>query len=470
MRLAKLLLGRMRNGLKSLCQSRDGNIALVFAIVCVPVIIAVGTGIDFARAYNVQIKMQSDLDAALIASVKSVSTLDATQLRTKITNWFAAEGNLTTTAYSIASVSVDTSNQAVSANVTASVPTIFMGLAGIKTVPINVKSTAKGPTSSYLQVYIVLDKSASMLLPSSQTDRTNFLNLLYSNSYSNAAATTHNYMKCEFACHNYDGQYFKYNGTIFNNIYDLVKSYNSSNSSSPITLRTDTALTAASQVIDLISSANATSSHITAGLYYFGADLYTSVGQTSSTTTLKKALTDDTYGLTSATSQSVSYFNTMLSTLTTLVGTAGDGSSSAKPLKLVLLLTDGAQSSRPWVLTSATTETYVAPLNPAWCSSLKTNGVTIGILNTDYLAITYDWGYNATLGMSMASANWYSVWGGVMRTGVSTSTTRRDYLQYALSDCASNSGLFISASSKTDIASGLSTIFNSYLYSVRLTQ
>ena len=166
----------------------------------------------------------------------------------------------------------------------------------------------------------------------------------------------------------------------------------------------------------------------------------------------------------------MSYFDTMMTSLTKLVGTAGDGSSAAKPLKLVLLLTDGAQSSRPWVLTSSTTQTYVAPMNPSWCSTLKKNGVTIGVLDTEYLAITYDWGYNATLGMSMSSANWYSNWGGVIRSSVSGSTPRRDYLQYALTDCASSSQLFISANDKTGIASGLSTIFNSYLSSVRLTQ
>ena len=189
--------------------------------------------------------------------------------------------------------------------------------------------------------------------------------------------------------------------------------------------------------------------------------------QTSSTTTLKKALTTDSYGLTSATSLPVTYFNNMLTSLTKLVGTAGDGSSAAKPLKLVLMLTDGVQSYRPWVWENPS---LVAPMNPAWCSPLKANGVSIGVLDTEYLAITYDWGYNGTLGSSMNSANWYSNWGGVIRSGVSGNTVRRDYLQYALTDCASSSQLFMSASDKTDIASGLSTIFNSYLSSVRLTQ
>lgn len=458
-----------RRAFRHLAKARAGNIGLTFALVVTPVILAVGTGIDLARTYNTQTKMQADLDAALIAAVKDTSVVTNQQLQQKITDWISADANLTSTAYTINNLSVDTTNHVVSATLNATVPTVFMRLTGLKNVAVAAKSVAKGPSSSYLQVYIVLDKSASMLLPASQADRTTFLNLLYNYSYSDPATFFRSYTKCEFACHDFDGNYFRYKYQIYYNIFDLVKAYNAT-SSTPITLRTDVALTATGQVIDMIAASNATTPHITAGLYYFGDNLYTAVPQTSSTTTLKKALTDDSYGLTSATSQPVTYFNNMLTTLTKLVGTAGDGSSAAKPLKLVLILTDGAQSSRPWVLTSSTTQTYVAPMNPAWCSPLKANGVTIGVLDTEYLAITYDWGYNATLGMSMNSANWYSNWGGVIRSGVSGSTPRRDYLQYALTDCASSSQLFISASDKTDIASGLSTIFNSYLSSVRLTQ
>lgn len=456
----------LQRAFRHLAKARAGNIGLTFALVVTPVILAVGTGIDLARTYNTQTKMQADLDAALIAAVKDTSVVTNQQLQQKITDWISADSNLTSTAYTINNLSVDTTNHVVSATLNASVPTVFMRLTGLKTVAVAAKSVAKGPSNSYLQVYIVLDKSASMLLPASQADRTTFLNLLYNYSYSDPATFFRSYTKCEFACHDFDGNYFRYNYKIYNNIFDLVKAYNAS-SSTPITLRTDVALTATGQVIDMIAASNATTPHITAGLYYFGDDLYTAVPQTSSTTTLKKALTTDSYGLTSATSLPVTYFNNMLTSLTKLVGTAGDGSSAAKPLKLVLMLTDGVQSYRPWVWENPS---LVAPMNPAWCSPLKANGVSIGVLDTEYLAITYDWGYNGTLGSSMNSANWYSNWGGVIRSGVSGNTVRRDYLQYALTDCASSSQLFMSASDKTDIASGLSTIFNSYLSSVRLTQ
>jgi hypothetical protein len=53
---------------------------------------------------------------------------------------------------------------------------------------------------------------------------------------------------------------------------------------------------------------------------------------------------------------------------------------------------------------------------------------------------------------------------------VSSSTTRHDYIPIALQDCASSSDLYISAASEDEITAGLSTLFNQYLTSVRLTQ
>ena len=478
---------RVGKFLRHVTRARGGNIGLTFALLVTPLAIAIGTGIDLARAYNVQTRLQANLDASLIAAVKSVSSLDNEGLKQKISDWFVATGNLSATTYSIASVAVDTSKQSVSAKVTATVPTTFMQIAGIKTVPVAATSTAKGPTTSYLQVYIVLDKSASMLLPSSQSDRTKFLSLLYDNSYSDAAATKHNYVKCEFACHEYDGPYYKYGGIIYNNIYDIVKKYNNSNAASPITLRTDTAVAAAQQVVSMAAKANASTNHIQVGLYYLGSDLFQSVAPTYSSSALTKALTTDSYGLTSATSQPVSYFDVALATLTKLIGSAGNGSSASSPLKLVLLLTDGVESSRPWVTNgtwggwdyyySQTVKTpkggsgwnNVAPMNPAWCSTMKTNGVTIGVLNTEYLSIDYDWGYVATLSRPMSSANWNTTYGGAIRASVPSSTSKRDYLQYALSDCATSSALFLKASDQSEIQNGLSSIFNQYLNSVRLT-
>ncbi|MCF3642783.1 pilus assembly protein TadG-related protein [Rhizobium sp. TRM95111] len=454
---------------------------MAFALAIVPMILAVGAGIDYVRAYNIRVKMQSDLDAALLAAIKEVDTLEEDDLQEKVAAWFDAQTDLDSTKYSLVGtdITVSKTDKTIEAVASSSVETTFMKIANIETVPVAVQSSVAGPATAYLNVYIVLDKSASMLLPATETDRKSLFDLVYKYSYDGKSRA---YMSCEFACHEAEGSIvFKYRGKTYGNIYDFI-------STQDITLRTDVALSATDKVLDMIDDADADHDRIKIGLYGFGDSLSEAIAPTFSTTTAAKALTEDKYNLTSATSQSSTYFNDIMEELEDVVGIAGDGTSAGSPLKLVLFLTDGVQSTRSWV-TSGVNWTWgdwdsdgvstpksgaswhkVAPMNPAWCDSLKTNGVTVGVLNTEYLEIPYDWGYQVTLDATMASADWKSTWGGAIRSDVATSTTRHDYLEYALKDCATSEDLFLSASDSDEIEEGLSTLFEQYLTNVRLTQ
>ncbi len=138
-----------------------------------------------------------------------------------------------------------------------------------------------------------------------------------------------------------------------------------------------------------------------------------------------------------------------------MVGQAGDGTSKDGPLKLVLLLTDGVQSERNWVLqdnsgirfptAKSSLQTVVTPINSKWCKQVKDLNATIGVLYTEYLPMTWDWGYNATLGKTMASSGFSSIWGGTIASGKS-SNTRTAYIPKALEECATSSDLFLQAS------------------------
>jgi hypothetical protein len=289
------------------------------------------------------------------------------------------------------------------------------------------------------------------------------------------AATTagqqamYNGIGCQFACHTGD-KHVVGGATYLNNYaYSTAKK---------IKLRADVAVDAVHEVIDMIDTNDKTHERIKVGLYSLGDTITEVLAPTLDTTTAGKRVDSD---LSSATSTTYTYFDVSLAALKKKVGTGGDGSSSATPLKLVLLLTDGVQSQREWVtdgvtwkngkmITTGPSWYKVAPFNPDWCGYIKNQSATMAVLYTEYLPITTDWGYNNTVGSTMASANWKSTWGGTMESGVSTSISRLDYIPYALSDCASSKSLFMSASSAADITAGLSALFTQYLASVRLTQ
>ncbi|PDV87432.1 hypothetical protein CO652_15680 [Rhizobium sp. H4] len=446
-------LGRCLHRLRGLGSDRTGNVAIVVALSLVPMLVAVGASFDYIRSYNVRQRMQSDLDAALIAAVKQIDNVeDADALKTKVSDWFHAQVN---NSYTLGEIEIDTANHNITATASGTVPTTFMKIANIETVDVSVASAVKGPATSYLNVYIVIDTSPSMLLAATTSGQ----------------ATMYAGIGCQFACHTGDAH------TIGKKKYANNYEYSSEKK---IKLRADVAGDAVREVLDMIDESDANHERIKVGLYSLGDTLTEVLTPTLSTDTARTRLADASYGLTSATSKAATYFDVSLATLKQKVGAGGDGTTSGSPLKLVLLLTDGVQSQREWVTDGvvwskgkAISGSYwnkVAPLNPEWCGYLKNQSNTMAVLYTEYLPITSDWGYNATVGSTMASANWKNTWGGTMDSGVSSSITRRDYIPYALAGCASSKSLFISASSSSEITEGLSTLFTQYLSSVRLTQ
>lgn len=468
---------RLGNLFRQLIQNRSGNIAMTFAVVAVPLVTAVGASFDYATAYNARLKIQTDLDAALLASVKSVGTKDADAIKTKIAAWYSAQAEIKTSLATDASdtnlsgytlnpedIIIDTTGHNITASVSARVPTTMLRIIGKNSIKIATKSEATGTSSNYINVYIVIDKSASMLLPTTTAGQ----NVM--------KAATGDVTNCVFACH--DTSYKAYDGsTKYNSryLYAVAKG---------VTLRTDVQLKAIKQVLNMVDSADAAHNRIKVGFYALGTDTQsTSITKSSyktskgitevqapiySTTTLRSVLTSNST-LSSTTSYETTDFRA-LKDLATIVGTSGDGLSADNPMKLVMLVTDGVQSGLYWVANSNTTyRKYITPLNPTWCSNFKTNEATVAVLYTDYLDASGDAHYDGSLGSNMGSSYYTSAWSGTLGTGGS-STKRRDYIATSLSACASAAEYYVSANSEAEITTGFTDLFGTFLSAVRLTQ
>ncbi|MBX9456306.1 MAG: pilus assembly protein [Rhizobium sp.] len=430
---------------RRLCRDRKGNIAFTFALLAVPLIVAIGVSFDFVRAYNARRDMQNDLDAAVLAAVNDVDTLSEQKLRDRVKVWFAAQSELQPKQYKLtnAAISIDKTNHTISAVATGTIPTTLLRVAQIKKVDVRVKTSVAGPAAAYLNVYVLLDKSASMMLAATTGDQAKM------KKYAGG---------CTFACHIPEGDH-AYNGTTYHNNYDLAKAMG-------VQLRADVSVNAVGKVLDMITAEDPHQTRIKIGFYTMGTTTSEALAPTTSISSARQTLLNDSKGLTSKTSSSSTYFDKALPELAKLIGTAGDGSTSQKPRKLVLLLTDGVQSARDWVHNDPNLTT---PLNPDWCKGVKDTGADLGVLYTEYLPITGDWGYDRTLGQSMKSSDYTSVWKGTMPPGNEKNMLRRDYISAALAKCSSKPALFLSASHADDIETGLSSIFEQYLAMVRIT-
>jgi Flp pilus assembly protein TadG len=435
-----------------------GNIAMTFALLLPLVLIGAGLSIDYLRAYGAYSEMQSELDLALIAAIKQIDNLDAEDIEGVIHDWFATQTRVG--AFSLDDINVDIEGSTISATARASVPTTLMQLAGVERVPVSVQSAVAGPATSYLDVYLVLDKSASMLLASDTASQNKMTSTL----------------GCAFACH--AGDVHTISGVKYNTNY----AYSSTHG---VELRTDVLLHAVNQVLQTVESIDPSGSRIRVGLYRIATTATATLTPTFDMNAVRTTLTTPSKNLTRASSTDGTFFNTSLTALTNMVGTSGTGMTANSPLKLVMMITDGVQSQRSWVTSSnwskcvwsavptcpmSAISKQVAPLNPEWCEPIKDNGPTFATVYTTYLPVTSDWGYNGTMGATMASSVWSTTWGGDLHPGVSPNITRRNYLPIALEDCATSAQYFMEATSDTEISNSLTTLFTRYLSSVRLTR
>jgi Flp pilus assembly protein TadG len=436
------VLGRLAHRLASRLACRKGNVATIFAVASVPLIVATGFGLDYMRVVNARDKLQRSIDQAALVVAKNMALKTDAELTALASAWIAASYG--DSNYALKGIAITRSDDEVTVNATVAVPTTFSGLIGIDTLSARLASTATGSNEVFMNVYLLLDNSASMGLAATSTAQTQM---------SNAAG-------CVFACHDkeYDSKgkvaTYTYKGVKYQTTYDVSQAIGA-------TLRRDVMNNAAKKVISMIDAADPEHKRIKVGVYYLNTGLSTAQDLTYTTSAATAALS----GTQSQLGVDGTYFDTALSAMTTKVGKAGAGQSESDPVKLVLMVSDGVQSVRSWVLTSSTTQRKVGPFNPDYCKTIKSNGATFGVLYTEYLSIKGDWGYDATVGSTMASSSW----GGTLHSGVSSSTTRRDYLPTALGDCATT-GYFMSANSTSEIENGLSTLFSSWLSKIRIAR
>jgi Flp pilus assembly protein TadG len=191
-----------------------GNVAIITALACLPMIAAVGCVIDYTTATMIKTKLQAAADAATLAAISNGSSVVATAKKmstdgtvtggsTYATNFFNA--NLSTSPENVgysnlsSTASVSKSGMALTATVsfTAQVPTTFMGVAGFKSVAISGSSTASYKMPTYIDFYLMLDVSGSMSFPSTAAEQTR---LQYVNP-DNLRGTLGYPNGCTFACH-----------------------------------------------------------------------------------------------------------------------------------------------------------------------------------------------------------------------------------------------------------------------------
>ena len=82
----------LRQSLARFVQSRSGNVAMIFAIACIPLISFVGAAIDYSRVNAARSSMQAALDSTALMVSKDLTdgTITNSQISAKAQAYFTA--------------------------------------------------------------------------------------------------------------------------------------------------------------------------------------------------------------------------------------------------------------------------------------------------------------------------------------------------------------------------------------------
>lgn len=156
------LLTAIRRKLRYFAKDSRGNVAIIFGIALVPMLGLVGAAIDYSRASMVQAQMQNSIDATALALSKQAASDTNTQLQTNALSIFQVNFNQPSAQNLSVSATYTTSGgSSVAVTASASLPTDFLGIVGISSIPLTATSSAKWGMSR-LRVALVLDNTGSM--------------------------------------------------------------------------------------------------------------------------------------------------------------------------------------------------------------------------------------------------------------------------------------------------------------------
>ncbi len=328
-----------------LFRNQRGSVATTFFFVMVPILLGAGAAIDYSSAVGSRSRATSLADTVSISAARELNAEYARRISAGATDaqaWLAARSRAEReaqalfranapkndpTGYTLAiTFSRDGNNFTAQASVTGVVNTSFMQMFGQKTIDIasNAEATSSLTATSdapvYADVYIMLDRTASMVVGESNQDVLETRKMVVSDG-----------VPCAFACHR--------NARDSNDDYLRVKASNK------VRLKLDAAIDA------IASFANtAKPEYHRIAVYTIGHDwwkaheplvsLTSDMAAVASAVRTIRPLETGNYDQTEISYSMMQLYNEVLSKLPA----SGDGSTSSKRKIYLVLITDGVES------------------------------------------------------------------------------------------------------------------------------
>jgi Flp pilus assembly protein TadG len=188
--------------------NRSGNVALITALLMIPITFAVGMAFDFTQAQARKDKLDGIADVAALGAVTPGSmTLDPNDAATQADTLFSGQAATvsgvlsaapTATATDASGTSATTVTRTVVVNYVAQSQNVFAALLGMPTMTIKGTSTAKSSTAPNIDFYLLLDTSPSMEIAATSTG---IAQMEASTQQESDIGSPPNGNGCAFGCH-----------------------------------------------------------------------------------------------------------------------------------------------------------------------------------------------------------------------------------------------------------------------------
>jgi Flp pilus assembly protein TadG len=440
-----------------LWRQRGGNIAVITALVMIPLTFALGMAFDFTLAQSRKDQIDGMADVAALGSVTpSMMTGSAANSKTQATGLFGGQiATVSGVTYSPTNLTVTSNDTTILSKVTRTVTVtysagsqnVFASLLGMNTFPISGTSTATSSVSPNIDFYLLLDTSPSMEIAAT----TSGINTLQAATTAQQPSSTP--AGCAFGCHESNptaGDTVGNPGGEDN--YTLARNLG-------VTMRIDL-VNQATQNLMSVAQTTETSSGATyrAAIYTIDTNYNALQVLTANLSTAKTSAANiaalEVYSNNNVTKSNNNQdedtsLDTGLSDVNTTMPNPGNGTNNKgdTPQAVLFIVTDGLNDE-----SVGGTRTY-APMDQsgaALCTAIKNRGIRIAVLYTTYNPL--DTG-------AVGGSTWYDQHVEAVQPNIAP----------AAQACASP-GLYFEVNTDGDITSALAMLFQKAVATARLTQ
>ncbi len=142
-------------------RDQSGNVAMIFALAFIPVVLGVGVVVDYSRAARLKTALQAAADSAVLQIANSPTGSQSTR-QTTATNVVAANFVYKNDVTSLNTVETEPSSSQFQVSVTINVSNIFMRLFNNPTTAIHAFAEASTAGGTPLELALALDNTGSM--------------------------------------------------------------------------------------------------------------------------------------------------------------------------------------------------------------------------------------------------------------------------------------------------------------------